>query len=476
MKFCLVNASPNEGLDDREKNKSIAAFPPLSLLYLASALKEVDVEVSVLDQPAEGLTVDETVNWVMRNKPDALGFSALASSGKTAASICERVKNKNSDIITIIGNHYATFNSHRILKRYPTVDIIIRGEGERTITQLASCLKNNQSLKQVRGVNYRKSQEIISTPDQPLIKDLDTLPFPDRSLIKAEYHCTMAGANVAPKKFTSMVSSRGCAYSCRFCSCTEFAHTCWRTRSAKNTLEELMLLESEGYKQLVFVDDNFTLNPKRTIAICEGMVKERMDFQWICEGRVDNCSKELLKKMVKAGLKIMYFGIENANQRILDYFNKAVTPQQSEAAVKTARKAGVDVIVGSFIVGAPDETREEIRNTINFAKRLPIDIPQFSILSAHPGNDIWNEMQVKGYLNVEDNWETGVLVSKICPTAVPYEEIRQMIHRAFIDHVSRPSYILRQISKTLFSSYRWSVVANNLTRLDGIIEGINHIA
>ena len=475
MKFCLVNASPNECLDERERKKSIAAFPPLSLLYLASTLEKSGVEVLVLDQPAQGFTVDETVDWVIQNKPDVVGFSALAASGKTAALICCKVKDKDPSIITVMGNHYATFNAYRILKRYPAVDIIVRGEGETTITQLANCIKNRQSLKQVQGINYRSNQEIISTPNQPLIKDLNSLPFPNRELINVEYHCTMAGANIAPKKFTSILSSRGCAYSCRFCSCTEIAHNLWRARSAENTLEELRLLESKGYKQLIFVDDHFTLNPKRAIAICEGMIKERMDFQWICEGRVDNCSKELLKKMVKAGLKIMYFGIENANQRILEYFNKAVTPQQSENAVKTARKAGVDVIVGSFIVGAPDETKAEIQNTINFAKRLPIDVPQFNILCAHPGNDIWNEMQAKGYLNAEENWEDSVPVSKICPTAVPHEEIKKMLHRAFINHVTQPSYILRQARKTLFSSYRWSVVANNLTRLGEVKDGINHI-
>jgi anaerobic magnesium-protoporphyrin IX monomethyl ester cyclase len=475
MKFCLVSAGPNEGLDKREKNKSIAAFPPLGLLYLASALKINGIEVSVLDQPGQGLTMNETVDWVMKENPDVLGVSALSTSGKTAASISSKVKERKPNITTVLGNHYATFSARRILKRYPSVDIIVRGEGERTIIQLADCLRQHESLSNVLGIVYRKSHEIVSAPDQPLIKNLDTLPFPDRKLINVDYHCMMAGANVAPKKFTSIVSSRGCAYSCRFCGCTEFAHNVWRARSAQNTLEELQLLASEGYKQLLFVDDNFTLNPKRTIEICKGIVKEKMDFQWMCEGRVDNCSIELLKAMVKAGLKILYFGIENANQRILDYFNKTITPQQAENAVKNARKAGVDVIVSSFIIGAPDETRQEIQNTLNFAKRLPIELPQFNILCAHPGNDIWNEMESKGFLNADEYWETGVAISKICPTALPYEEIKQMIHKAFLEHVHQPSYLIRQIGKTLQSSYRRNVVACNLTRIRDIIEGTNSI-
>jgi radical SAM superfamily enzyme YgiQ (UPF0313 family) len=475
MKFAFINASPNEGIDEREGRKSIAAFPPLSLLYLAAVLEEEGVEVSVLDQPGLGLTIGQTLEWVEQEEPDVLGFSALASSGSMAALISQKVKENNPNLTIVFGNHYATFNPERILKKYPWVDIIVRGEGERTVISLAKALESEESLERVRGVNFRDEGEIVATPDQPLIKNLDALPFPDRNLIGVDYHCLMAGANVAPKKFTSIVTSRGCIYSCRFCSCTQMAHNIWRPRSALNTLEELSFLANEGYKQLIFVDDSFTLNPKRTVEICRGMRKERLDIEWICEGRVDNCSYEMLREMVKAGLKILYFGIESANQRILDYYGKTITPEQAEAAVRTAKRAGVDVIVGSFIVGAPDETRDEIRNTIEFARRVPIDLPQFNILGAHPGNDIWNELEAKGSLNVDEHWETGVGVSKICSTAVPLDEVRQMVHHAFFSHVSRIAYLTAQVAKTLKSRYRMGVMINNLGRIGEIMEGAHAV-
>jgi radical SAM superfamily enzyme YgiQ (UPF0313 family) len=475
MKFAFINASPNEGIDEREGRKSIAAFPPLSLLYLAAVLEEEGAEVSVLDQPGLGLTIGQTLEWVEQEDPDVLGFSALASSGSMAALISQKVKEKKPNLTIVFGNHYATFNPERILKKYPWVDIIVRGEGERTVISLAKALENEESLERVRGVNFRDEGKIVSTPDQPLIKNLDALPFPDRNLTGVDYHCLMAGANVAPKKFTSIVTSRGCVYSCRFCSCTQMAHNIWRPRSALNTLEELNFLANEGYKQLIFVDDSFTLNPKRTIEICRGMRKARLDMEWICEGRVDNCSYEMLREMVKAGLKILYFGIESANQRILDYYGKTITPDQAEAAVRTAKRAGVDVIVGSFIVGAPDETRDEIRNTIEFARRVPIDLPQFNILGAHPGNDIWNELEAKGSLNVDEHWETGIGVSKICSTAVPLDEVRQMVHHAFFSHVSRIAYLSSQVAKTLKSRYRMGVVINNLGRIGEIMEGAHAV-
>ncbi|MBM4401099.1 MAG: hypothetical protein FJ045_04025, partial [Crenarchaeota archaeon] len=172
MKFSFISASPNEGIDEREGRKSIAAFPPLSILYLASVLEEIDVEVSVLDQPALGLTVEETLRWVEKENPDVLGFSTFASSGQTAAQISTKVKEKNPNVTTVFGNHYATFNAERILRKYPAVDIIVRGEGEKTVAALANCLKNGEDLKKVRGINFRNEGKIVTTSDQPLIKDL----------------------------------------------------------------------------------------------------------------------------------------------------------------------------------------------------------------------------------------------------------------------------------------------------------------
>lgn len=477
MKVSFINASPNEGLDDREGKKSIAAFPPLSVLYLAAVLEEAGVEVSVLDQPSLGLTVAETVRWVEKEKPDILGFSTLTSSGQTAISISNKVKERNPNIVTVLGNHHATFNAERILRKYHSIDIVVRGEGEKTIIELVNSLKTTKDIKEVRGISFRKNNTIISTPDQQLIEDLDSLPFPNRKLIDVKYHCVIAGANVAPKKFTSIVTSRGCVYGCRFCSCTELARNKWRARAVESTLEELSFLASEGYKQLIIVDDAFTINPRRVVEICKGIRKEKLDLEWICEGRVDNFSYDMAREMVQAGCKVLYFGIESANERILRYYNKRITPAQSETAVKTAKKAGMDVVAGSFIVGAPDETKEEILNTIEFAQRIPIDIPQFNILGAHPGNNIWTEFVAKGFIDSETFWEKGVPVCDAYPYAkVTHDEILQIIHNAFFQHIRRPSFLIKQAISTLKSPYRMKVVVNNLSRLGEIRKATNNVA
>jgi radical SAM superfamily enzyme YgiQ (UPF0313 family) len=475
LKVAFVNAAPNENLEEREGRKAIASFPPLGILYLASVLEQTDIEVSVLDQPAMGYGASETVRWLEKQDPDVVGFSALVSSGRMAGFLSSRIKERNPNTVTLIGNHHATFNAERILRKYSSIDIVVRGEAEETIVDLAQRLQAGNDLKRVNGIAFRKEGKITLTPERPLIKDLDLLPFPSRRLLRAEYHCLIAGVNIAPKKFTSVVSSRGCSYSCRFCNCTALSRNFWRARSAVNTLEELRQLESEGYKQLIFVDDNFTLNPRRVIELCRGIRKEKLDMEWIAEGRVDVRSSEMLREMVAAGLRVLYFGIENANQRLLDYYDKKTTPENAEKAVRAARKAGVDIIVGSFVIGASDETREEIQNTIDFAKRVPLDIPQFNVLCAYPGNDIWNEFVEKGLLDVEQYWETGVNVSEFAPTAVPLEEIRQMLNKAFSSHIVRPIFLLAQVARTMKSSYRMNMAVNSIGRIASIREDLRKV-
>jgi radical SAM superfamily enzyme YgiQ (UPF0313 family) len=476
MKFSFINPSPNVELPTSEKRKAIGSWPPLGTLYIATFLKNEGFEVSVLDQSAQSLSVKDTVDWVRQEDPDILGFSTLSSSGRTAAIIAREVKKENPDLAIVFGNYHATFNAERILETYPFVDIIVRGEGEYTSLELTECLKKNGSLKKVMGITFRERKQIVSTPERPLLKKIDALPFPNRELLPVEYHSTIVGANIAPKRFTSIISSRGCVYRCRFCGCRKFAKNIWRPRSVENILEELRMLVGEGYRQFLFVDDNFALNQKRAVKLCREIRKEKMDIEWICDSRVDHSSYEMLRETVRAGCIMMYFGIESANQWVLRYYNKQTTPQQAEVAVKNARKAGVDVVVGSFIVGAPNETRPEIQNTLKFAQRLDLDVPQFNILGAFPGTDLWDELALKGVIDADQYWETGLCVSEVSPDTVPYEEIQRMIHQYFYDFLLRPRYLAAQLMRTLKSRYRIHVMINNLSRRGAIAESLRQLS
>jgi len=202
------------------------------------------------------------------------------------------------------------------------------------------------------------------------------------------------------------------------------------------------------------------------------MRKNKMDMEWFCDSRVDHVSYDMFREMVKAGCKILYFGIESGNQRILNYYKKGITPDQSRAAVKKARKAGMDVIVGSFIVGAPDETRKEVETTLRFAHELDIDVPQLNILGAFTGTDLWKEVVSKGWIDEETMWETGAYVASISPHAVPFDELRRMVFDYFKSFYLRSDLLTKEFLRTFTSSYRLAGLVTNLARFNEILENV----
>jgi len=468
MKFSFVNPMPSADTP----NMVTSAWPPLGMLYIAGILMREGIEVSILDQAIRNVSIEQSIQWVKKESPDIVGFSVCGSSAREAFKVAETVKKEMPDVTVVLGNYHATFNAERILKKYPSVDVIVRGEGEYTSLDLVKCLEKRRPLKEVDGITFRNKGEIVSTPDRPLIKNIDELPFPNRLLMNTEYTSLIHGIRAATKRFTTVVSSRGCPFQCTFCGCRKFARGVWRPRSVGNIMKELEYLKSEGYEQFLFVDDNFTLNTKRVVKLCQMMRKEKLNMEWFCDSRVDHVSYDLFSEMVKAGCRILYFGIESANQRILNYYKKGITPDQSRGAVEKARKAGMDVIVGSFIVGAPDETRKEVETTLRFAHELDIDVPQLNVLGAFTGTDLWREVVSKGWINEETMWETGAYVANISPHAVPFDELRSMVFEYFKSFYLRPELLTKEILRTFKSSYRFSALISNVARFNEIVENV----
>ncbi|MCK4435807.1 radical SAM protein, partial [Candidatus Bathyarchaeota archaeon] len=227
------------------------------------------------------------------------------------------------------------------------------------------------------------------------------------------------------------------------------------------------------YEQFLFADDNFTLNAKRVSKLCRSIKKEGMDIEWFCDSRVDHISYDMFRDMVNAGCRCLFFGIESANQRILDYYRKGITPEQSEKAVRKARKAGIDIIVGSFIVGAPDETQREIINTLQFANKLDIDVPDVNILGAQTGTDIWNDLVAKGLLNENEQWEDEICIPRDVPTPVPYEEVRSLIFEYFRAFYLNPRQLLTELLRTSKSSFRIAAALKNLVGFPQLIETLS---
>ncbi|MFX0008797.1 MAG: B12-binding domain-containing radical SAM protein [Candidatus Hermodarchaeota archaeon] len=435
-------------------------FPPMGILYLATYLSENNFKVSLLDQFARNYSVEETLQWVEHEDPDVLGFSTIttAGTGISSAEIAKRVKEEiNPNIKILFGNYHATFNDTRILNKYPQIDACIRGEGERTLLEIVENIERNRGFADIRGLTYRENGKIIRNNDRPVIENVDSLPFPNRKLLgEVEYKNMVEGLELSVGKFTSAASSRGCAFKCTFCSSSMFWGK-WRPRSPENIVEELAILESQGYKNLLWVDDNFTISKKRLMKLSYLIKKERLEFDWMAEGRVTQSSKELLTAMKQMGCKILNYGIESSSQRILDWYNKQVRLNQIYDAIGNSKKVGIDMVLGNFIVGAPIETREEIVDTLNFSMKLDIDFPQFHILGIIPGNWIWERMVKEKRINPDECWEVGTAVLPI-----DLSELMMLIKKTHKKFILRPKYISQQIYKTLKSSYRLQAIAQNV--------------
>ncbi|MFX1485513.1 MAG: B12-binding domain-containing radical SAM protein [Promethearchaeota archaeon] len=439
---------------------SRAGSQPMGILYMATVLENNGIGVNVVDQPGEKISDEALIKKIKRIDPDIVGFSTLVSTGIRAAKQAHYLKKWNPNLPIVFGGYYATMNAERILQKYPQVDYIIKGEGEYSMLSLAQAMESGGNLKSVGGLVYRENKRVKYGKKEEMILDLDDLPIPRRKFVKGNDYGYISGAKMP--KFTSILSSRGCPFACTYCCCAAFAHRRWRPRGVENVVDEIEQVISEGYENVLFIDDNFTINKKRVIKICNLIRKRNLEFNWIAEGRVDSASREMFQSMVSAGFKILYIGIESANQRVLDYYNKGTKVNQAVAAVNNARKAGTDIITGTFIVGAPTETVSEIYNTINFAMKLDLDFPQFNILSAIPGAKIHEELVKSGYINQETGWEDAVDVPEVHPNCVPEKRIAEIIAEGYQRFIKRPGWAARELIRTIRSGYRMKLVSTNI--------------
>ncbi len=468
MKVTLVSPAPSRIGKHLYVYESSGGMPPLGLLYVASSLIGEGYDVAIIDQAAEGLTNRAVADRVLQTNTELLGISALTSSALRAAEISRLAKEGNPDIQTLMGNVHATFCADRILAKYSHVDLCVRGEGEEAIVDVVNALERDgyKQLKRVKGITLRNREgHIVSTEDRPLISDLDALPIPDRSLLAHDYHIKIGEIALRRGKFTTVVSSRGCPFVCTFCCCHILCNRHWRARSPENIADELELLESQGYDHFLFADDSFTVNPRRAVKLAHIIRKRRIQMDWIIEGRVDSASREMFQEMVRAGCRLAFFGMESGTQRILDLYKKKTTPRLNRQAAANARAAGVDLIVGSFILGGPSETFREMQITTDFAKHCDIDFAQFNILGLSPGAPLWDEAIAKGYFDPEQYWESGVLAANVFPDSPPLTRIRDIARDAFMDFSLRPRYLVKELFLTLRSPFRIKAILSSVSSL-----------
>lgn len=382
-------------------------WPPLGLLSLSANIRlhrPQDV-VKVVDAFCRDMSVDDLLQAIVDEGPQVVGLNCSTHTFRETIEVMQRVSERLPECILILGGYHATFTAEQILRSYPFIDYIIKGEGENAIVQLLNALDDGSEPRNVDGISYLKNGEYFDNP-LTLIEDLNELPPLDRSeLGDLKYGYVHQGIPLTFGKFTTMVSSRGCPYDCHYCSCSSFSLRRWRSRSPENVVKELEQLYREGYKSVVFVDDNFTQKKDRAMQICDLIIEKGIDMSLYCEGRVNNASVELLDKMKKAGFDVIFFGSESACPHVLEFYNKKVRPEQIVEAVQNAKYVGMMVIT-SFIMGAPVESEDDLQTTVDFIRRLRPHAVEINILDYLVGTPLWQEKERSGEIGVDD-WQTN---------------------------------------------------------------------
>lgn len=342
------------------------AFPPLGILYLSAYLRREGVNVEVIDLTNKENCLEE----VLQN----LNFSVVGLSSTTpqyplVKKIKDIIKRNNPSTVIVIGGAHASSNIQRCID--DAFDVVVVGEGERALLDIIH--------------KHERHEEIQKVIRFPYIENLDSVPFPARDMIKLHDY----GYEVDGGKATTIITSRGCPYECAFCSKDVWSRGV-RFHGIEYVVEEIRLLsEKYGFRHLLFLDDLFTMNKKRLLAICERI--KNLGLKWRCYVRANNMTKEMLTVMKEAGCVEVGVGVESGSQKILDVVDKGTKVEDNTRLVLDCKEVGIAVNV-FLMIGLPGETYETVEETRMWMEKVRPDKFGFNIFAPYSGTPIYNNI------------------------------------------------------------------------------------
>lgn len=396
MKVLVLNPA-NKGVENVVRDLLYGAFcrgrriggtrmPPLNLLYVATVLKNDHHQVSFVDTGVDRIAYEKTKRKI-KNFEAVIILSSTHSFRMDLTSL-EDLKKLNPKIKTIVFGAHPTFMPQYCLQE-KCIDIIVRKEPEFIIKDLINTLDKKEPWQKIKGIGFKKNGKIILNDFYPFINNLDDLPIPDRSFLPKGIDYFNPVVKRMP--YTVMQISRGCPGRCNFCTVPPFYGNRFRIQSAKRILDELRIIASLGYREVFFRDETLTAFPKRLEEVCLGIIKEGLDLTWVCNSRVDAISIETMRLMKKAGCHMIKFGVESGVQEILNNINKETTLQQARKAFKSTNEIGISTHA-HVMLGCPGETKETIKQTVNFIKEINPTTVTFGIHTPYPGTLLFDNV------------------------------------------------------------------------------------
>jgi len=423
----------------RVVQKYFGMFPPLSLAWVASIARQAGHEVIIIDARTLNLSKEEALARLREFKPDIMGFMMTTYMFQDTLEWIRYLK-KHIDVPVVVGGYNLRVYPKESIS-HPEIDYGVIEQALETVPQLFEALEGRRAFSDVVGLVYKEGGEIKLNPPRPI--DFEDFPYPARDLLPNELYAEFPTER---KNFTVMVTSLGCPYGCDFC---EAGRTEYNPRSPKSVIAEIEeCYHKYGIREIDIFDYGFTVDEKRAIEICQKIRQKRLDILWACRSRVD-ISKELLREMKEAGCGRIYYGIESGSQQILDGVNKGVTLNQVRETIKNTRGLGIKAL-GFFLVGAPGETDDTVKETVSFAKSLDCEYVQFSKCLAKPLTPLWKQMVQETGRDYWKDWILGNEADKPLPrpwTQLSNEKIDRLAKEAYISYHRRPAFLLKSALK-----------------------------
>src|ERR1700736_6036947 len=415
---------------------------PVWLAYPAGMLEGA----RLLDAPPHHISAEQTIEMAKDYEFLVLFTSTPGFPGDIGLS--RAIKAANPGIkIAFVGPH-VTVLPEKSLRECPAIDFICRKEFDYAVVDFAK----GKPLAEIAGVSYLKNGEIVHNPDAPQIQDLDALPHVT-DVYKRDLDVTRYNVPFLLNPYVSLYTTRGCPAQCTFCLWpqTLSGHP-WRKRSTDDVAAEMAKVKEywPEVREFFFDDDTFNIQKARTIELCAKL--KPLKLTWSCTSRVTT-DFETLKAMKEAGCRLLIVGYESGDQQILKNIKKGATVDMAERFTANCKKLGL-IIHGDFIVGLPGESRESLRKSIDFAKKLDVETIQVSIAHAYPGTEFY-DYAVRNDLisigNIVD--DRGNQLPKVIYPGLNEAELMDWVERFYSEYYFRPRVIWRVVRKAIWNSH-----------------------
>lgn len=485
MKVILINPSSELMLiAPKMRREFLTPIIPAGIAYIAAVLEKNGIEVSVIDQVAKNIKNEEIMQKIRAENPDMVGFSCLTASMGNVKRISYEIKKYDKDIKIALGNLHASVFADELLKER-VADIVVHGEGEFTMLETAKCIEDRGNLSNVKGISFVDNGSVYHNLSREPIYDLDDLPYPAIHLFDLDDYRNVPLAAIYNKRTTSIVGSRGCPYTCIFCS-QDKIHKKPRYRKNNRIIEEMEFMNKRHkVRYFGFNDASFPYSKETGVEFCDEFTGRQLhkNINWVSEMRVDLADFELLKKMKDAGAHLVMYGFEVGNQGILDTVKQGVTLKQAKIAMEYTKKAGL-MSLGLFMLGLPGETKETCEETINFAKELDCDFVKFNICVPYPGSGLFDMYKDKiknadefDKFNSWYDWFSGTGDLIYTPEGMTSKDLKNLQRKAMLSFYVRPRIVFKNIIKKRISLkflfYGIYILTNSVIRiiLDTIKKG-----